>query len=154
MALQLTQRLGAGQPLGGVLLLLDALRARLAGAPLVAVGLRPKVLRRLGLDAALGVAAVVDAGLVAVPLKRGIRQLAPPRPLPVGHVLDLGPLAVDGVKLHGLLAQRAVRLDVARRKHDVRVPVAVMPPPGFRVGLVVLVGVLFKLPVGDGARRV
>jgi len=33
---------------------------------------------------------VVDAGLVAVPLKRGIRQFAPPRPLPVGHVLDLG----------------------------------------------------------------
>jgi len=90
LAFQLAQRLGAGQPLGGFLLLLDALRARLAGAPLVAVGLRPKVLRRLGLDAALGVAPVVDAGLVAVPFKRGIRQLAPPRPLPVGHVLDLG----------------------------------------------------------------
>ena len=29
-----------------------------------------------------------------------------------------------------------------------------MPPPGFRVCLVVLVGVLLKLAVGDGARRV
>lgn len=57
----------------GYLLEVHPLAARQSGSSLVAGGRWPKVTGWLGLDTALGVAAVVDAGLVAVPLKRGIR---------------------------------------------------------------------------------
>ena len=65
MAFQLAQRLGAGQPLGGVLLLLDALGARLAGSALVAGGRWPKVPGRLPVDSLRLKRAVIDAGLYA-----------------------------------------------------------------------------------------
>ena len=48
------------QPLGGVLVVLLAFAAALAGAPLDGRGRWPKVLRWLGVQAAFGVAAVVN----------------------------------------------------------------------------------------------
>ena len=48
---RLLQRLGAGQPLHGLPLLLDALVARLAGAAFVADGRWPEVLGRFAVDA-------------------------------------------------------------------------------------------------------
>ena len=65
LAFQLARLAGTGQPLGGVLVVLLAFAAALAGAPLDGGGRWPKVLRWLGVQAAFGVAAVVNLHRVA-----------------------------------------------------------------------------------------
>ena len=79
-----------------------------------------------------------------------VGEVGPARPLPFGWVRDPVALAVDRVEFDRLATQLALVGNVARRKHDVRVPVAVMPAQ-FAVGFVVLAGIPLQFGVADEA---
>ena len=70
---------------------------------------------------------VVNPDAVPCPLQRCIDQVGPALALLVGHIENFGALAVDGVQLYRFLPQLAGCRHMASRKHDVRMPVAVMP---------------------------